>query len=362
LSDSSHIQSEKEVLDSLSMSKIIAPVIIGVLVLIYMVFRQFNWEEFQQIKWDQRLWFYLFIAVFIYFLRHLFYSYRLKILSDDAFSFKHSLELVCIWEFASAISPTSIGGSAVAVFFLSQEKISGAKAVSIVLYTVIIDTIFFLISLVALVCLFGPELIRPGKETFLTGWGITFILVWLFMLFYGAILTWGLFRPTVIKKILHGVAKLPLIRRFKKSLHQTGEDMLITSKELRSKPFSFHFKAAFTTIGAWVTRFLTVNFVLLALAQIPTDFWSQFLLYSRSQTMYVLTQFSPTPGGSGTMEFLFSGFFSDFISKGIGSVGALLWRLITYYPYLIIGAIIIPNWLRRVIKRRKENRKAAQSK
>ena len=37
------------------------------------------------------------------------------------------------------------------------------------------------------------------------------------------------------------------------------------------------------------------------------------------------------------MELLFSGFFSDFISQGIGSVGALLWRLITYYPYLIIG-------------------------
>ena len=71
----------------------------------------------------------------------------------------------------------------------------------------------------------------------------------------------------------------------------------------------------------------------------------------------VITQFTPTPGGSGVMELAFSGFFSDFVSKGIGSIGALLWRLITYYPYLIIGALIIPNWVRRVMRNRKQKRK-----
>jgi len=85
----------------------------------------------------------------------------------------------------------------------------------------------------------------------------------------------------------------------------------------------------------------------------------QFLIYARSETMYVLTQFSPTPGGSGIMELMFSGFFKDFISQGKGSIGALLWRLITYYPYLIVGALIIPNWFRRIIKHR--NPKVASS-
>jgi uncharacterized membrane protein YbhN (UPF0104 family) len=53
------------------------------------------------------------------------------------------------------------------------------------------------------------------------------------------------------------------------------------------------------------------------------------------------------------MEFMFSGFFSDYISEGLGSVAALLWRLITYYPYLILGIIIIPNWLRRIMHLKK---------
>lgn len=327
--------------------------IIGILAILYLVFRQFDIDEFSKIKWNSRLWYYLAIALFVYVLRHLFYSYRLKILSDHDFSFKQSIELVFIWEFASAISPTSIGGSAVAVFFLSQEKISAAKAVSIVLYTVIVDTVFFLTSLVILLMIFGPTLVRPDMTSMFQGFGITFMLVWLFMLFYGGLLLWGLFRPRVIKKFLYGIARLPLIRRFKQSLYQTGQDVVITSKELRNKPFSFHFQAILLTLGAWVTRFLTVNFIILALVEIDWSFMEHFLIYARSQTMYVITQFSPTPGGSGVMEMMFSGFFKDFVSPGVGSIGALLWRLITYYPYLIIGAFIIPNWVRRILRARK---------
>lgn len=340
-------------LKSLSLSKIILPVVIGIAVILFMVFRQFDIEEFKLIKWNGRLWYFLGLAVLIYICRHLFYALRLKILSDHEFSFRHSIELVFIWEFASAISPTSIGGSAVAVFFLSQEKISAAKAVSIVLYTVIIDTFFFLFSLVFLLTIFGPQIIRPELTSLFSGYGITFVTVWLFMLFYGGVLLVGLFRPRVIKWVLLGMAKLPFIRRFKKSLYQIGQDVVTTSSELRTKPLGFHIQAILLTIGAWVTRFITVNFIIMALVEVDWTFMEQFLIYARSETMYVITQFSPTPGGSGVIELMFSGFFKDFISSGVGSVGALLWRLITYYPYLIIGAIIIPNWIRRIVKQRK---------
>jgi len=346
-------QEDAEVLQSLSLSKIILPIIIGLAVILFMVFKQFDLQEFQAIKWNGRLWYFLGLAILIYICRHLFYAMRLRILSDKEFSFKHAIELVFIWEFASAISPTSIGGSAVAVFFLSQEKISAAKAVSIVLYTVIVDTFFFLLSLVFLLSIFGPQIVRPDLTSLFSGYGITFITVWLFMLFYGGSLVVGLFRPRVIKWFLFGIAKLPLINRFKKGIRQTGLDVVTTSKELRTKPLGFHIQAILLTIGAWVTRFVTVNFIILALVEMDWSFMEQFLIYARSEVMYVITQFSPTPGGSGVMELMFSGFFKDFISQGLGSVGALLWRLITYYPYLIIGALIIPNWIRRVLKQKR---------
>ena len=348
-----HIEEQEDVLNQLSLNKIILPVAIGVVAIVLMLLSQFNVEEFNRIQWNSRLWTYLGIAVLIYILRHVFYSYRLKILSDDQFTFKHSVELVTIWEFASAISPTSIGGSAVAVFFLSQEKISAAKAVSIVLYTVIIDTIFFLISIIGLYIIFGPKIVDGGLTNLMSGAGITLIIVWLFMFCYGGLLLWGLYRPRIIKRMLMFVGSIPLIRRFRRNLYQIGEDVVVTSKELRNKSLGFHIKATLLTIGAWATRFLTVNFVILALVEMDWQWWEQFLIYSRSEIMYVITQFSPTPGGSGVMEFFFPKFFNEYVSQGIGSLGALLWRIITYYPYLIIGAIIIPNWIRRVIKQKR---------
>ena len=353
------ISKEEEVLKSLNVSKIILPVVLGIAVILYMVFRQFKTDELAKIDWNARLWLFLGIAVLVYVLRHLFYALRLRILSDKAFTLRHSIELVFIWEFASAISPTSLGGSAVAVFFLSQEKISGAKAVSIVLYTVIVDTFFFLVSLVILLSIFGPSLIRPGMTSMFQGYGIYFMVTWLFMFTYGVILLWGLFRPRVIRRLLMWVATWPFIKRYKRALYQIGQDVVTTSKELRTRPLSFHIKVIVLTLGAWVARFIVVNFIILALVNVDWSFMEHFLVYARSETMYVVTQFVPTPGGSGVMEIMFSGFFKDFISPALGSIAALLWRLITYYPYLIIGALIIPNWIRRVVRKRNARKKSS---
>jgi glycosyltransferase 2 family protein len=60
---------------------------------------------------------------------------------------------------------------------------------------------------------------------------------------------------------------------------------------------------------------------------------------------------SPTPGGSGIAEYFFPVFLREYIAGPAGdltTIVALTWRLITYYPYLIIGAFILPFWLRRV--------------
>ena len=51
--------------------------------------------------------------------------------------------IMFIWKFSSAVTPTSIGGSAVALVVLSQEKLSTAKTATIVVYTIILDGLYF---------------------------------------------------------------------------------------------------------------------------------------------------------------------------------------------------------------------------
>jgi len=61
---------------------------------------------------------------------------------------------------------------------------------------------------------------------------------------------------------------------------------------------------------------------------------------------------SPTPGGAGLAESAFETVLSDFVGN-LGSELAILWRIVSYYPYIFIGVIILPRWLRRVYLKRR---------
>ncbi|MCR9171278.1 MAG: hypothetical protein NXI10_02215, partial [bacterium] len=57
---------------------------------------------------------------------------------------------------------------------------------------------------------------------------------------------------------------------------------------------------------------------------------------------------SPTPGGSGVAEFAFGELLSTFTTSTLLlGILALIWRLISYFPYLVLGSIILPSWIRR---------------
>ena len=71
------------------------------------------------------------------------------------------IELVLIFEFSLSITPTTIGGSAVSLFVLTQERLSAARTTTIVLYKVVLDTMFFVGTFPFLFLLNGAEIIAP---------------------------------------------------------------------------------------------------------------------------------------------------------------------------------------------------------
>lgn len=356
---------DSSVLKSIRLSRIIPPILIGLVVVIWLMYRQLDMKELSNIVWDFHIFFWIFMAVFMYILRHFFYSWRMRIMTDNEFSWPKSIELIVLWEFASAVSPTSIGGSGVALFMLAQEKLSSARTVSVVLYSMVIDTIFFVVSVPLFYLILGPIMIRPGMESLsdLDGFGYTFLGVILFMAAYGALFFYGLFiNPTSIKRLLLFISRWSILRRFKDDLRKTAMDVVDTSKEMQKKSVGFHTKAMLATSGAWLTRFLAINCIIIALiSTTPLDFYNQFVLMARGETMHVTTSFSPTPGGAGVAEYLFGGYYADYVSEGIASLVALVWRLITYYTYLIGGAIIIPVWIREVMNRRRKEARTKSS-
>ena len=79
----------------------------------------------------------------------------------------------------------------------------------------------------------------------------------------------------------------------------------------------------------------------------------QFLLFARQLVMWIMMLVMPTPGGSGFAEYIFSTYCRDLIAVpvamqlGAATLIAVLWRLVTYYPYLVAGAIIFPRWIKQ---------------
>ena len=83
------------------------------------------------------------------------------------------------------------------------------------------------------------------------------------------------------------------------------------------------------------------------------SFSDNLLVLARQLVMWVIMLISPTPGSAGVAELAFGSFLSEFTPLGLTVVLAVLWRLFTYYPYLFIGAIVLPNWVQRVYLKRK---------
>lgn len=350
-------EQQQALAESVKFRKVIIPILIGVGVVVYLIWRTFDIESFKTLSWNAKTGMFFGLAILSYVIRHIAFSLRLQEVSGGEFSFAKSVELIFIWEFASTVSPTSFGGSAVAIFLLAQEKIGGAKSVAMVLYTVLLDTLFFVISIPLLVGILGNGVIRPLADSDMGGFVWTLWIIYGFTIFYGSIMLLGVLKPAFISRFIDWLSRRRWLARFKDNMLNTADELKTTSRELRTQSLGFHLRTIIYSFSAWIFRFLAVVFVILGVVQaLDTDIFDFAILFGRTEMMHVITQFSPTPGGAGVVEGMFGGFYADYIPKGAATVIALIWRLITYYPYLIIGLIIIPNWLRKVVRRRRSER------
>ena len=55
----------------------------------------------------------------------------------------------------------------------------------------------------------------------------------------------------------------------------------------------------------------------------------------------LIGSFVPIPGGTGGIEYGFTKFYGNFVTGSTLSVIMILWRAITYYFGLILGAIVV---------------------
>jgi uncharacterized protein (TIRG00374 family) len=333
--------------------KVILPVVLGLAVLGWLIMRDIDAGVLNEIDatWNSILW--IIIAFLFVGLRTLGYMARIKVLTGKDLSWLQSFRITMLWEFTSAITPSTVGGTGFAIVFLHKEGLNIGRSTTVVLITSFLDELYFVLLFPVLLLIMG------GKAIFITslhGTGIALLnnLVIIAIVGYLIILAWvllsgyGLFiNPRVIKKILIGLFRLPLIRRWQSGAAKAGDDFIESSRELKGKSFHFWGKAAVATFITWTSRYLVVNSILVAFFSIK----DHLLIFTRQLVMWIMMIVSPTPGGSGFAELILGRYLSDLIpvsqtnAGGVALAMALIWRIISYYPFLIAGVLIIPGWI-----------------
>lgn len=320
-------------------------------------------DTLNDINWTWISTFWILMAIFAMAMRDVAYMYRIRVLTDYILSWRQSFRVIMLWEFASALTPSVVGGSGVAMFIINREGITLGRSTAIVLVSALLDELFYILTVATVLLAIGTSNLFP-VELQKSFFGVSFGTRALFWIGYGFIclLTMGIlvgifFIPRTFKYLLLQIFRLPILRRWRYQVIQIGDDIITTSKELRTKPAMYWVKSFGSTYLSWTARYLVVNFLILAFitpdSALVNGIADHILIYARQLVMWVIMLISPTPGSAGIAEFAFSSFLKEFIPLGLVGALALIWRLISYYPYLFIGAVILPRWLRLTSSKRK---------
>lgn len=343
----------REILKHFSPKRIIWPVLIGLGVAAWLFLKDFDAEAFRAVNWttNSTLWFLLAIVSVV--IRDWAYMVRIRVLTDNHLDWKRAFIVIMLWEFSSALAPGMMGGGFIfAIFILNREGIHMGKSITAIMNSSFLDGIFLAVMAPLVYFVASKQALFSGihletsfgSSIFYTFWTVYFLIV-----AYKLFVAYALFvNPQFIRRLLISLFSAPLLKRWKEQAIETGDQLVVASNGLKNKDRSYWLWSIGTTFVSWTARYSIVNCIIHAFhGEKPLH---DFVVYGKQVIMGIIILLSPTPGGSGLAEYMFTDFLGEFISKGLAPTLSILWRMLSYYPYLFIGAIILPRWIRKHIK------------
>jgi len=328
-----------------TLTQILIPVLIGIVVIGWLFLSEFDPKSFKGISFNLTSFGFILLAFVFMMGRDFGMIWRFRLMTSKDLSWRQAFNINVLNEFTSAVTPSAVGGSSLIILFLNKEGITVGRSTAIMISNLFLDELFFIL-ICPVIFLFVPlhELFNASSVITSTigvvFWSVYSVLfVWTFILFI------GLFRrPDLIAKLFLLLFKLPFLRRWHDNIATFTETMVNASKEISKRSFGFWAKAFATTALSWSSRFLVVNALFLAF----TPFNNQLIIFGRQLLLWIVMVVSPTPGGSGISEFAFKEYYND-IALGSGPilVITIIWRLISYYLYLLLGVLVIPKWIKK---------------
>lgn len=280
-----------------------------------------------------------FFLLFIYWLlRSLAMHTFVKMVHPEARYF-NSLLLMLRTQFVNAITPFATGGQPYQVYYLKKSKIGFANSTVIIVENFIVYQIA-LVTL-GLVALFSNMFMHIFKSNDLL---LHLIAIGFFMNTMVIIVLFVVSFGKRINRILINIGitvltKLRIVKNKQKQLDKwnTTINNFHESASILLKHKSKFIMTILYNLIALVSLYLIPLIIVFAFGKY--NIIDAYEVIITSAYVMLIGSFVPIPGGSGGLEYGFMAFYGNFISGSILSAIMLVWRFITYYFGMIIGAI-----------------------
>lgn len=256
------------------------------------------------------------------------------------YSIKQGMRLVLETNFFHAITPFAVGGQPYEIYSLKKSKLKITEATNVSIVNFIVYQIaLVLLGIIAIVYNHHFVLLKENdllKNLVVVGFLVNFIvIVALFLLTCTKKINKILmkFIIKVLNKIHLVKNKDEKIKQFNEYLNEfhQGAKILLQDKKLFIKLIFVHF------IGLISSYLIPLT---LAYAMGISSYTGIEAIILSSYVM-LIGAFVPIPGGTGGLEYGFMTFYGSFIKGSKLNAIMLLWRFITYYFAMILGAILL---------------------
>jgi len=343
---------QDKALKTLNPRSVWVPVVIALGIVSWVVVTDENitWESVQAL--EQIAPGALVVTLLILVFKDLFNMLRLRLLSGGEFSFGSVVYVVLLWEFAIAVTPPLIGATAVLIFIMFKEGLSFGKALAYTMLAAMMDNFFFLTASPIAILLSGGAVL-PSNAEVVSGLGNSlsyfFYLSYALIIWYTSIMSAAvLFLPKTIRRLLDWVMNIKWLQKWKPAVMKQSQELELASRVLKGKKGRYWLTLIGCTYLVWIMKYAIVNALMAGF--VPMELADHTLALGRHVIMWVVMLVSPSPGNAGSAEFIFPAFYEEFLGE-YTFITSLIWRLVTFYPYLLIGAILLPKWTRRSLAR-----------
>jgi uncharacterized protein (TIRG00374 family) len=337
---------------------VVWPILFGLIGVGYMLWRELHTDIPQEpLTMVKHYWVFMLLVVLLTFLKDYSGMYRLRVMSGAPLTFRQLFRIRMLYEFTSAVTPSAAGGSSLEVLFIHREGIKVSRATSMVILALFMDELLMIILFPLLLLLIPYGELFPSEAFFQHGYFGLFLIGYLMKFIWVTILFIGIFvKPSILVKIIGLVFSIKFLRKYRTRALRTAVELRQCAREIKGESFGYWLRVSASTVGIWVFRFLIANAAIMIFNSL--SYADNLVCFARQYVLGIISMVVPTPGGSGFAELMFDDFLIEFIPQALSVVViASIWRIFTYYYYLIAGVIILPQWFgkSKFIQKRNES-------